>query len=121
MPTARPIIEMMLVTNRLNSTICPTSAVIPRAMTIATIAIPIGNSAATMAPKTTTSTTSATMTPIDSPFFASSSAIVVKSAFNVAWPASCRVNPSAVAAASVSRIPSIVGVSSFTIATGISE
>ena len=56
MPTARPIIEMMFVTNRLNSTICPTSAVMPRAIPMATIAIPIGTSAATMAPKTTTST-----------------------------------------------------------------
>ena len=67
MPTARPIIEMMFVTNRLNSTICPTSAVIPRAMPMATIAIPIGTSAAMIAPNTTTSTTSATMIPIDSP------------------------------------------------------
>ena len=87
MPTARPIIEMMFVTNRLNSTIWPTSAVMPRAIPMATIAIPIGTSAATMAPKTTTSTMSATMMPIDSPLRASCSAIVVKSAFSVAWPA----------------------------------
>ena len=87
---------------------------------MATIAIPIGTRAATMAPKTTTSTMSATMMPIDSPLRASSSAIVVKSAFSVAWPAICNVNPSASAEASVSLMPSTVGVSSFVMATGIS-
>ena len=115
MPTARPIIEMMFVTNRLNSTIWPTSAVMPSAIPMATIAIPIGTSAATIAPNTTTSTTSATMIPIDSPLRASSSAIVVKSAFSVAWPASWVVNPSAWFAARTSLTPSTVGVSSFAI------
>ncbi len=62
-----------------------------------------------IAPKTTTSTTSATMMPIDSPLRASSSAIVVKSAFSVACPANWVVNPSAVVEASTSRTPSTVG------------
>ena len=102
----------MFETNRLNSTICPTSAVIPRAMPMATIAIPIGTRAAMIAPNTTTSTTSATMIPIDSPLRASSSAIVVKSAFRVDCPANWVVNPSAVVVASTSRTPSTVAVSS---------
>ena len=87
---------------------------------MATIAIPIGTRAAMIAPNTTTSTTSATMTPIDSPLRASSSAIVVKSAFSVACPASWVVNPSAVVEESTSRMPSTVGVSSCAIATEIS-
>ncbi len=87
---------------------------------MATIAIPIGTSAATIAPNTTTSTTSATMIPIDSPLRASSSAIVVKSAFSVACPASWVVNPSAWFAARTSRTPSTVAVSSCAIGNEIS-
>ncbi len=92
----------------------------PSATPMATIAIPIGTRAAMIAPKTTTRTTSATMTPIDSPLRASSSAIVVKSALSVACPASWVVNPSAVVEASTSRMPSTVGVSSWVITTEIS-
>ena len=61
------------------------------------------------------------MIPIDSPLRASSSAIVVKSAFRVDCPANCVVNPSAVVVASTSRTPSTVAVSSCAIENEINE
>ena len=53
MPTARPIIVIMLVTKKESSPTWPTTAVRPKAIAIETIARMIGTTAATRAPKTT--------------------------------------------------------------------
>ena len=120
MPTARPIIEIMLVTNRLNSTTWPISVTRPSATTIAKIAIRIGRSAATTAANTMMSTISATPMPMHSPLRASSSAILEKSALSEAWPATWVVNAGSACASTRSRKSSAVAASWSTRTTGIS-
>ncbi len=108
MPTARPIIDTMFVTNRLNSTICPTSDTTPRATAIAARAMTIGSTAATTAANTTTSTTRAAAIPMVSPRRRSSSAIREKSAKSAPWPATSAPKPSGRARATTPRSSSIV-------------
>ena len=86
MPTARPIIVIMLVTVKVRSMACPTRAVSPRATMIATTPSTTGRKAAASAPKTIASTTSATPMPIVSPVFMVPSASLVVSWLKEASP-----------------------------------
>ena len=67
MPTARPIMVMMLVMKNGRSKTKPNRAAAPRAMAIAVTARMIGINPATTPPNTNTSTTSATARPMLSP------------------------------------------------------
>ena len=86
MPTANPNMVITLITTKGISNACPTSAVAPRAATIAAIASTMGRNAAAMAPKTSVSTTSAAEMPMPSPVARSFDAASLTSASSVACP-----------------------------------
>ena len=94
MPTASPIIVIMSVIKKISSNTCPSSEVAPSATTMATMAKPIGISAATTAPKSTSIISSATGTPMLSPFEISASASSLDSAAILASPIVATLNPS---------------------------
>ncbi len=93
MPTARPIMVIMLVTKNDRSNARPSSDTSPSATTIDTIASTTGTTAAASVPNTTIRMARAATIPIVSPWRRSCSAMVLESLAAVASPATKTRNP----------------------------